>query len=160
VKRYKDDKDEIFPLSLIFFRLNFAWGYLGAESYFGCLALLQNLDRYKILFLAFLKLHEMSSERTFDSATSLTVCEEYDVTNQGDCFKKRCSCCECFRRGSTFRVSWHVLLFLFMIVIIIAGLVLVIGMLATGKIATKRSSGARGTDSPDDPGKHFHLFRS
>jgi len=65
VKRYKDDKDEIFPLSLIFFRLNFAWGYLGAESYFGCLALLQNLDRYKILFLAFLKLHEMSSERTF-----------------------------------------------------------------------------------------------
>ena len=115
------------------------------------LALLQNIYRYEVC----LKLHEMGSVRAFDSATTLTVCEGYDVTKQEHYFKKRCSCCDCFYRRCTFRV-WQVLLFLFVIAVIIAGLALVIAMFETGKLATKHSA-IRETNSPDDTGKHVSL---
>ena len=112
------------------------------------------------LFLVYLKLHEMGSVRTFDSATTLTVCEGYDVTKQEHYFKKRCSCscCDCLHRRCTFRV-WQVLLFLFVVAVIIAGLALIIAMMETGKIATKHSA-LREADSPDNnvcAGKHISL---
>ena len=109
------------------------------------------------LFLDYLKIHEMGSVRTFDSATTLTVCEgcRYDVTKQEHYFKNRCSCCDCFHRRCTFRV-WQVLLFLFVVAVIIAGLALVIAMMETRRIATKHSA-LKETDSPDDTGKHVSL---
>ena len=120
-------------------------GYIGTESYFGL------VYRYEV----YLKLHEMGSVRAFDSATTLTVCEGYDVTKQEHYFKKRCSCCGCFHRRCTFRV-WQVLLFLFVIAVIIAGLALVIAMFETGKLATKHSA-IRETDCPDDTGERISL---
>ena len=102
-------------------------------------------------FLFYFKLHEMGSVQAFDSATTLTVCEGSDVTKQKPYFKKRCNCCDCFHRRCTFRV-WQVLLFLFVTVVIIAGLAVVIGMMKTGKIAAVRE-----TDSPDDKGKQIEF---
>ena len=93
----------------------------------------------------------MSSVRAFDSATTLTVCEGYDVTKQEPHFKKRCNCCDRFHRRCTFRV-WQVLLFLLVTAVIIAGLALVIAMMETGKMATVRE-----TDSPDDKGKQIEF---
>ena len=107
------------------------------------------------LFLVYLKLHEMGSVRTFDSATTLTVCEGYDVTKQEHYFKKRCNCCDCFHRRCTFRV-WQILLFLFVIAVIIAGLVLVILMMENGKIASKHSA-LKDTDSPNGTGKQIEF---
>ena len=119
-------------------RVRFRW-LVGWRTYIVC----------SVLF--YLKLHEMGSERAFDSATTLTVCEGYDVTKQEHYYKKRCNCCDCFHRRCTFHV-WQVLLFLFLTAIIIAGLALVIALMETGKIATKHSA-IKETDSPDDTGK-------
>ena len=96
----------------------------------------------------------MGSVRNFDSATTLTVCEGYDVTKQEHYFKKRCNCCDCFHRRCTFRV-WQVLLFLFVTAVIIAGLALVIAMMQTGKITTSKHSAIRECDPPDDTGKQI-----
>ena len=97
----------------------------------------------------------MGSLRAFDSATTLTVCEGYDVTKEEPYLKKRCNCCDRFHRRYTFRV-WQVLLFLFVTAAIIAGLALVIAMMETGKIATQHSA-ERETDSPDDKGKQIEF---
>ena len=97
----------------------------------------------------------MGSVRAFDSATTLTVSEGYDVTKQEHYYKKRCNCCDCFHRRCTFRV-WQVLLFLFVTAVIIAGLVLVIVLMETGKMATKHSA-IRETDSPTDSGKQIEF---
>ena len=107
------------------------------------------------LFLVYLKLHEMDSVRTFDSATTLTVCDGYDVTKQEHYFKKRCNRCDCFHKMCTFRV-WQVLLLLFIVAVITAGLALVIAMMETGKIATKHSAITE-TESPDDKGKQIEF---
>ena len=108
------------------------------------------------LFLVYLKLHEMGSVRPFDSATTLTVCEGYDVTKQEHHFKKRFNCSDCFHyKRCTFRV-WQVLLFLFIVAVTIAGLALVIAMMETGKIATKHSAITE-TESPDDKGKQIEF---
>ena len=96
----------------------------------------------------------MVSVGNSDSATTLTVCEGDNVTKQEHYFKKRCNRCDCFHRRCTFRV-WQVLLFLFVTAVIIAGLVLVIAMMETGKIATKHSVITGESDSPDDTGKQF-----
>lgn len=101
--------------------------------------------------------HEMGSVRTFDSSTTLTVCEGYDVTKQEHYFKKRCSCCDCCHRRCTFRV-WQVLLFLFVIAVIIAGLALIIAFFEDGTIATKLCA-IKKADSPGDTGKHVSLVR-
>ena len=97
----------------------------------------------------------MGSVRTFDRATTLTVCEGNDVTKQEHYFKKRCNRCDCFHKRCTFG-AWQVLLFLFIVAVIIAGLALVIAMMETGKIATKHSA-IIGTESPDDKGKQIEL---
>ena len=107
------------------------------------------------LFLVYLKLHEMGSVRPFDRATTLTVCEGYDVTKQEHYFKKRCNRCDCFHKRCTFGV-WQVLLFLFIVAVIIAGLALVIAMVETGKIATKHSAIIE-TESPDDKGEQIEF---
>jgi len=131
-------------------------GYLGAESYFGCSPLLQNLDRYKICF-SFASNSTWNIMQTFDSATTLTVCEGYDVTKQEHYFKKGCSCCDCCHRRCSFRV-WQVLLFLFVIAVIIAGLALIIAFFEDGKIPTKLCA-IKKADSPGDTGKHVSLVR-
>ena len=97
----------------------------------------------------------MDSVRHFDSATTLTVCEGYDVTKQEHYFKKRCNRCDCFHKRCTFGV-WQVLLFLFIVAVIIAGLALVIAMMETGKIATKHSAIIE-TESPDNKGKQIEF---
>jgi len=78
----------------------------------------------------------MDSVRTFDSATTLTICEGCDVKKPERIFKKRCNCCDCFRRTSSFRV-WQILLVLLVIAIIFAGLGL--AMFRTGKDTVSRS---------------------
>lgn len=100
---------------------------------------------------------KMSSLRTFDSATTLTVTEGYDVTKQEHYFKKRCSCscCDCFHKRCTFRV-WQVLLFLFIVAVIIAALGLLLAMFGPGNTDIKYSSRS-GTDSPGVVGKQISL---
>ena len=64
--------------------------------------------------------------RTFDSTTTLTVSEGYDLTNQQHYSKRRCQCaCGALNRKVTFRV-WHLLLFFFVILLIM----LLVGVLA------------------------------
>ena len=64
--------------------------------------------------------------RTFDSTTTLTVSEGYDLTNQQHYSKKRCQCaCGALNRKVTFRV-WHLLLFFLVILLIM----LLVGVLA------------------------------
>lgn len=121
---------------------------------FRWLALLQDVFRCKVWF-SFTSNYMMGSVRTFDSATTLTVCEGYDVTKQEHYFKKKCNCCDCFHKRCTFRV-WQVLLFLFIVAVVIAGLALIISMMDTGKIATKHSA-STGTDCPDNRGKQIEF---
>lgn len=99
---------------------------------------------------------EMSSLRTFDSATTLTVTEGYDVTKQEHYYKKRCSCscCDWCHRRCTFRV-WQILLFLFIVAVIIAGLALLLAMFGPGNTDLKYSASVAGTHSPDNTGKQI-----
>ena len=130
-------------------------GYLDGVR-FRWLALQENVNWYSLLLLC-LKLQEMSSVGTFDGVAIRG--EGYDVTRQEHyLIKKRCncSCCDCFHTRCTFRV-WQILLFLFIVVIIIAGLALIIAMFGTGNIASKHSA-IKETDSPDDTGKQISLI--
>ena len=136
----------------------FKSGVISARSHISAAQLCCRTSIGTKIGFSFASVHEMGSMQTFDSATTLTVCEGYDVTKQEHYFKKRCSCCGCCHRRCTFRV-WQVLLFLFVIAVIIAGLALIIAFFEDGKIETKLCA-IRETDSPGDTGKHVSLVSS
>ena len=106
-----------------------------------------------------LSYNKKSIMHSFDSATTLTITEEgYDVTKQQHYIKKRCecSCCDCFHKRCTFRV-WQVLLFLFIILVIMAGLALLLAMFGPGSTDLKYYERQSGTDSPGVVGKLKHI---
>ena len=93
----------------------------------------------------------MSNIQTFDSSTTLRVCEEgYDMTKQEYYSKKRCtfSCCDCFHKKCAFRV-WHILLFLFIIIVIIGALVVIIAMFGPARSPDMKYSKRIGSDTPE-----------
>lgn len=98
----------------------------------------------------------MSGMRSFDSATTLTVSEGYDLTNQQYYSKRRCRCsCDFFNKKCTFRV-WQILLFLFIIAVIIVLLGLLVAAYGPGNTDLKYSARS-GTDSPGVVGKQISL---
>ena len=93
----------------------------------------------------------MSNIQTFDSSTTLRICEEgYDMTKQEYYSKKRCtfSCCDCFHKKCAFRV-WHILLFLFIIIVIIGALVVIIAMFGPARSPDMKYSKRIGSDTPE-----------
>ena len=93
----------------------------------------------------------MSNIQTFDSSTTLRICEEgYDMTKQKYYSKKRCtfSCCDCFHKKCAFRV-WHILLFLFIIIVIIGALVVIIAMFGPARSPDVKYSKRIGSDTPE-----------
>lgn len=90
----------------------------------------------------------MSGMRTFDSSTTLTVSEGYDLTNQQHYSKRRCRCSYDFlNKKCSFRV-WHILLFLLIIALVIALMGLLLAMYGPGTTDLKYSA-RTGTDSPE-----------
>lgn len=98
----------------------------------------------------------MSGMRAFDSATTLTVSEGYDLTNQQHYSQRRCRCSSDFLfKRCTFRL-WQILLFLFIVALIIALLGLLVAMFGPGNTDLKYSARS-GTEAPGDGGKHISL---
>ena len=86
--------------------------------------------------------------RAFDSSTTLTVSEGYDLTNQQHYAKRRCRCaCNFLNKRCSFRV-WHILLFLLILTLVIALMGLLLAMYGPGTTDLKYSA-SRGTDSPE-----------
>ena len=93
----------------------------------------------------------MSNIQTFDSSTKLRICEEgYNMTKQEYYSKKRCtfSCCDCFHKKCAYRV-WHILLFLFIIIVIIGALVVIIAMFGPVRSPDMKYSKRIGSDTPE-----------
>ncbi|KAL9951517.1 hypothetical protein ACROYT_G044192 [Oculina patagonica] len=85
--------------------------------------------------------------QAFNSSTTLTVSEGYDLTNQQHYSKKRCRCsCDFMNKKCTLRV-WQILLFLFIIPVIIALMGLLIAAYGPGNTDLKYSARSA-TDSP------------
>lgn len=94
--------------------------------------------------------------RAFDSSTTLTVSEGYDLTNQQHYSKRRCQCtCGVLNRKVTLRV-WHILLFLLIVAAIIAVLGLLIAMYGPGN-PELRYSARSATERPGGTGKQISL---
>ena len=90
----------------------------------------------------------------FDSTTTLTVSEGYDLTNQNHYSKWRCRC-RCnflYRKCCSFRL-WKVLVFLFILLLIVALILLLLMRYGPGR--TELSSS---TDSPGGVGKVVYIL--
>ena len=85
---------------------------------------------------------KMSNIPTFDSE------EGYDVTKQEYYSKKRCtfSCRDCFHKKYTFRL-WHILLFLFIMIVIIGTLAVIIAMFSPARGPDMKYSNKIGSDT-------------
>ena len=85
---------------------------------------------------------KMSNIPTFDSE------EGYDVTKQEYYSKKRCtfSCRDCFHKKCSFRL-WHILLFLFIMIVIIGTLAVIIAMFSPARGPDMKYSNKIGSDT-------------
>lgn len=98
----------------------------------------------------------MSGMRAFDSSTTLTVSEGYDLTNQQHYSKKRCRCsCNFLNKKCSFRV-WQILLFLFIVAVIIALMGVLVAAYGPGNTDLKYSARS-GTERPGVVGKQILL---
>ena len=73
------------------------------------------------------------------------------MTKQEYYSKKRCtfSCCDCFHeKCAQFRV-WHILLFLFIIIVIIGALAVIIAMFGPARSPDMKYSKRIGSDTPE-----------
>ena len=110
--------------------------------------------RVSVYFVILRLNSEDTSMPQFDSTTTLTVSEGYDLTNQNHYSKWRCRCRCCnflYRKCCSFRL-WKVLLFLFILLLIFALILLLLMRYGPGRTAL-----SSGTDSPGGVGKVVHI---